>query len=96
LVHGYTHPEGVNLINSPRIDDLYKLLMPCKKTDKRITHTPLKELKAAAQALNADDQLYLASSRAASFQKMMHDHLAAKPLKRIATIVNGGKLPKWF
>jgi hypothetical protein len=96
LVHGYTHPEGVNLINSPRIDDLYNRLMGCKKSDKRITHSPLKELKAAAQALNADDQIYLNSSRAASFHKLMHDHLAAKLLKKIATVVNGGKVPKWL
>jgi hypothetical protein len=96
LVHGYTHPEGVNLINSPRIDDLYNQLKACKKSDKLLGQTPLKELKAAAQALNADDQLYLSSSRAATFQKMMRDNLAAKPRKRIATIVNGGTLPKWF
>ncbi|MGH2561693.1 MAG: hypothetical protein ACRDJH_21720 [Thermomicrobiales bacterium] len=95
LVHGYTHPEGINLINSPRIDDLYNSLATCKKTDKNLTRSPLKELKAAAQALNGNDRLYLQSSRAAALHKMMKDNLAANPLKQIATIVGGGTLPKW-
>ncbi|MGH2532458.1 MAG: hypothetical protein ACRDJW_09140 [Thermomicrobiales bacterium] len=95
LIHGYTHPEGVNLINSVRIDDLYNTLATCKKSDRHLTRSPLKELKAAAQALNEGDRLYVQSSRAAALQKMMKDNLAAKPLKAIAKIVGGGTLPKW-
>lgn len=33
LVHNYAQPEGINLKNSPRIDDLYNALEKCKMSD---------------------------------------------------------------
>ena len=35
------------------------------------------------------------SASAAALQQLVKDHLAARPLKRIAKIVNGGALPRW-
>ena len=95
LVHGYTHPEGVNLINSPRIDHFWRRLRLCDKGDTILGLSPLKELKAAAQALDDIDRTYVQSSRAAALQQMMKDRLAAKPLEEIAKILNGGTLPDW-
>lgn len=95
LIHGYKRPEGINLVNSPRIDDFYMQLRKCAKTDRNLRNSPLKELKAAAQALNADDQTYVNSAPAAELQKTMKDNLYASVYRQIATIMNGGRLPKW-
>ncbi|HEY7036137.1 MAG TPA: hypothetical protein VH482_32690 [Thermomicrobiales bacterium] len=95
LIHGYQRPEGINLINSPRIDDLYGKVKACTKTDKNVRVAPLKDAIAAAQALDADDHSYVNSASAAAFQQLMKDKLAAKALKQIAKIANGGALPHW-
>lgn len=95
LVHAYTKPEGVNLINSPRIDNFFLALQPCKKADTDLTTTPLAELTAAAQALNADDQTYINSAEALRLQEMMKSQLATPVLQHVAKIVNGGSLPGW-
>lgn len=95
LVHGYTRPEGINLVNSPRIDNFYRRLRACDKTDTNFRVPPLWDLKAAAEALDADDQTYVNTAAAAALQQLMKDRLAATPFKKIAKIVNGGRLPGW-
>jgi hypothetical protein len=95
LIHGYTRPEGINLVNSPRIDNFYRKLRLCTKTDTNLRVPPLWDLKAAAEALDADDQAYVNTAAAAELQKLMKDRLAATPFKKIAKIVNGGRLPGW-
>ncbi|HKG25866.1 MAG TPA: hypothetical protein VKB09_09475 [Thermomicrobiales bacterium] len=95
LVHGYTRPEGINLVNSPRIDNFYRRLRACAKTDTNLRVPPLWDLKAAAEALDADDRAYVNTAAAAELQKLMKDRLAATPFKKIAKIVNGGRLPGW-
>jgi hypothetical protein len=95
LIHGYQRPDGLNLINSPRIDDFYGKVKACTKTDKNVRVVPLLDAFAAAHGLDADDQGYVNSAAAAALQQLVKDHLAAKPLKQIAKIVNGGALPRW-
>lgn len=95
LVHGYTRPEGINLVNSPRIDNFQRRLRSCDKTDTNMRVPPLADVKIAAQALDADDRAYVNSAAAAELQKLMKDNLAATPFKTIAKLVNGGRLPGW-
>lgn len=95
LVHSYARPEGVNLENSPRIDDFYRRLDGCKKSDTDLTDSPLKELEAAANQLDAHDQAYVNSEQAVRLQQMMKDNLVDAVLVHMATIVNGGTLPAW-
>ena len=95
LIHGYTRPEGINLVNSPRIDDFYRRLRACAKTDTNLRVPPLWDLKAAAEALDADDRTYVNTAAAAELQKLMKDRLAATTFNKIAKIVNGGRLPGW-
>lgn len=95
LVHSYTKPEGVNLQNSPRIDDFYLSLDKCKKSHTDLTKDPLKALETAAKQLNAHDQAQVNSADAARLQEMMKANLAATVLPHIAKIVNGGTLPGW-
>ncbi len=95
LVHGYKRPEGINLVNSPRIDDFYVQLRKCAKVDTNLRRSPLKELKTTAEALDADDRTYVNCAPAAALQELMKTRLAATPYRKIATIINGGSLPKW-
>ncbi|HEY9599168.1 MAG TPA: peptidoglycan-binding domain-containing protein, partial [Cyanophyceae cyanobacterium] len=44
LVHAYIKPEGVNLLNSPRIDNFFLQLETCKPTHKNLAVDPLKSL----------------------------------------------------
>ncbi len=95
LVHNYKKPEGVNLVNSTRIDDFFRRLNVCKKSDIDFTKSPLKELEEASKVLNANDRAYINSSEAAHLQQMARDHLENKTLKSIATTANGGTEPAW-
>lgn len=95
LVHNYKTPEGVNLINSPRIDDFFLKLEACKKSDTDLTKSPLKELEVAANALDAQDRAHVNSAEALRLQEMAKDHLEDAVLAHIATIVNGGVAPAW-
>lgn len=96
LVHNYTKPEGVNPINSPRIDNFFLELDKCKPKHTDLTQPPLVGLEAAANALNGDDQTYVNSTDAARLQEMMKTNLAGDVLTHIATIVNGGSKPGWL
>ncbi len=93
LVHGYIRPEGVNLINSPRIDDFFLRLERCQRSHRDLTASPLRELVEQANALDAADRAYVGSHDAVRLRVMMQEHLSAGVLTRIATIVNGGSLP---
>ncbi|KAA3660641.1 MAG: DUF4157 domain-containing protein [Chloroflexi bacterium] len=95
LVHAYIKPEGVNLINSPRIDDFFRKLENCTKSNTDLTASPLKELETAANTLDADDRNYINTTDALRLQEMAKDHLSDTVLAHIATIVNGGTLPGW-
>jgi Putative peptidoglycan binding domain len=95
LVHGYTKPEGVNLINSPQIDDFFNRLDKCSTSDTDLTKTPLLELDVAAKALNSDDRAYVNSPEAKRLQDMMKKNLKKSVLTHIATIINGGTEPAW-
>jgi peptidoglycan hydrolase-like protein with peptidoglycan-binding domain len=95
LIHGYTKPEGVNSINSPQIDNFFIDLEKCSTSNTDLTKTPLLELKAAANALNADDRAYVNSAEAKRLQDMMKKNLEKSVLTHIATIMNGGTEPAW-
>jgi hypothetical protein len=95
LVHSYTRPEGVNLINSPRIEEFFLQLEPCKPSDKDLTQPPLKALDVATDALNAADRTYINSTEAARLHGMMKTNLDASVLKHIATKINNGTEPDW-
>lgn len=96
LVHGYTKPEGVNLINSPRIDTFFVALDKCKKEHTDLAKTPLLELEGCAKALTTDDQVYINSADAGRLQQMMKDKLENTVLEHVATITNGGTRPGWL
>jgi hypothetical protein len=96
LVHAYKGPEGVNLVNSPRIDDFYAKLDRCGPRDSNMAASPLKELEAAANVLTADDRTAVNAANAGRLQEMMKDHLGPTALAHIATIVNGGAAPAWL
>ncbi len=96
LVHGYKAPEGVNLVNSPRIDNFYLQLGRCRPGDTNLAASPLKELDAAAKALDANDQATMNAAEAGRLQEMLKDRLAPAVLTHIATIVNGGTAPGWL
>jgi hypothetical protein len=96
LVHQYKGPEGVNLVNSPRIDDFYAKLERCGPRDTNLAASPLKELEAAANALNANDRTTVNAAQAGRLQEMMKDRLGPAVLPHIATIVNGGAAPAWL
>lgn len=96
LVHNYTMPEGVNLINSPRIDDFFRALERCQPSNTDLNSTPLREVVAAANALNEVDRDYINLGPTARLRAMMREHLGLAPFTRIATIVGGGTLPAWL
>lgn len=95
LIHGYTKPEGVNLVNSPRIDNFFLQLEKCDKGDTDLSKSPLKELEVAANALNVQDRAQVNSSESLRLQEMMKDNLEPTVLAHIAMIVNGGAAPAW-
>lgn len=95
LIHNYIVPEGVNLVNSPRIDDFFLKLNACSKSDTDLTASPLKELETAAKALDANDRTQVNSVEAMRLQELAKDHLEPTVLAQIATIVNGGTAPGW-
>ncbi len=95
LVHAYVRPEGVNLINSPRIDIFFEALERCSKSDTDTTTNPLSDLITAANALDANDQAAMNASEALRLQEQMKDHLETSVLATVATIVNGGAAPAW-
>jgi len=84
LVHAYTRPEGVNLRNSPRIDDLYVALGRCTPGDVDPVKGPLAAVLAAARALNGDDLAYVNSAEARALQDLMRDRLAASAFAALA------------
>lgn len=95
LVHGYKRPEGVNLINSPRIDDFHRALEKCGRGDKDSTKSPLRELYATAAKLNEEDRKYVNSNKAASLQNLLVVNLAYGPLRHVAKVMGGGSTPEW-
>lgn len=96
LVHNYKTAEGVNLVNSPRINDFYTKLDRCRPRDTNLAAAPLKDLAAAATAFDADDRTAINATDARRLQEMMKDHLGPAALTHIATIVNGGAAPVWL
>lgn len=95
LIHKYVRPEGVNLVNSPRINEFYDQLKKCKRSHKDASKSPLKELLAKATALDANDKTFINSDPAKPLQEMMKDHLNAAFFKTVATQIGGGALPNW-
>lgn len=95
LVHGYMRPEGVNLTNSPRIDDLFNALSRCKPGHKSVADSPLKELKAAALALDPSDRTSIAGPEAKRLQDMLKDRLDPAVFSAITLAMNGGTAPPW-
>ena len=96
LVHAYAMPEGINLINSARIDDLYLALRNCNPSAKDMSVSPLKEVMLAAKALNSHDRAHVNSKEAIRLQNLMKTKLDKEVvLGEVAKIVNGGKKPGW-
>jgi hypothetical protein len=92
LVHGYAKPEGVNLRNSPRIDDLYTAAGKCSPSDTDTTKQPLAGLLTAAGALNADDLGYVNSPEARALQDRLRDQLAKSAFDAVALALGS---PAW-
>jgi len=92
LVHGYAKPEGVNLRNSPRIDDLYTAAGRCSPASVDSAKPPLSELLAAARALNADDLAYVNSPEARALQERLKDQLAKSAFDAVALVLGS---PPW-
>jgi hypothetical protein len=95
LIHAYAKPEGVNLINSPRIDEFFLALEKCKQSDTNLKINPLQALEAKANGFNADDRAHVNSHEAKRLQEMMKKSLEKSVLIHIAKIVNGGTEPAW-
>jgi hypothetical protein len=92
LVHGYIKPEGVNLRNSPRIDDLYAAAGRCGPGNVDTSKPPLSELMAAAGALNADDLSYVNSAEALALQERLKSQLAKSAFDALALTLGS---PAW-
>jgi hypothetical protein len=95
LVHGYTHPEGINLINSPRIDDFHRALEKCNRDNKDPKKAPLRDLYAKAKGLNEEDRKYANSKRARSLQNLVLSNLRYGVMAQITKIMGGGATPEW-
>ena len=95
LVHGYKEPEGVNLINSPRIDDFFLSLQACNPGATDMAAAPLATLATRARALDADDLAAVNAASASRLHRMLEDNLAASAFAAIAMILGGGTLPGW-
>ncbi len=95
LVHGYKEPEGVNLINSPRIDDFFLSLQACTPAATDMATAPLSTLAARARGLDADDLAAVNAASASRLHRMLEDNLAASAFAAIALILGGGTLPGW-
>jgi peptidoglycan hydrolase-like protein with peptidoglycan-binding domain len=94
LVHEYTRPAGINLVNSPRIDAFYRQLKMCFSLNK-LDSPQIKSLEDKANALNASDRNYINDSEGEDLQKTMKIRLNTSVLKHIASIINNGKEPAW-
>lgn len=92
LVHGYAKPEGVNLVNSPRIDDLYVTLGRCGPTDVDVSRPPLSGLLGAAWALNDSDLAHVNSAEGKALQERLKDRLAQSAFDAVALRLG---LPVW-
>jgi hypothetical protein len=95
LVHAYKEPEGVNLINSPRIDDFFLTLQSCSPGDANIALPPLIVLQARAHALDADDRAAVNAPSASRLHGMLENNLNGGVFTIIALILGGGTLPAW-
>jgi hypothetical protein len=95
LVHGYKEPEGVNLINSPRIDDFFLSLQACTPAATDMATAPLSTLATRARGLDADDLAAVNAASASRLHRMLEDNLAASAFAAIAMILGGGTIPGW-
>jgi hypothetical protein len=95
LVHGYKQPEGVNLTNSPRVDELFLSLQRCSPGDTDLTAAPLSTLMANARALNADDLAAVNAASAARLQDELENRLDRSALGAVALVLGGGTVPAW-
>jgi len=86
LIHGYAHPEGVNLLNSPRLNALYLSIRGCSPDQVDTAEAPLSRVMSAAGALDPHDRAYLETAEAARFREDMARFLspdAAAQLSRL-------------
>ena len=95
IVKGYGSPEGVNLENSPRIDDFYLELKNCNKKHSKFDENPLQKLKTVTENLNDTDKIYINSIKAKSLQNLMKSNLDISPLDVITKIIGDGTKPTW-
>lgn len=95
LVHGYKEPEGVNLINSPRIDDFFLSLQACTPGATDMAAAPLSTLATRARGLDADDLAAVNAASASRLHRMLEDNLAASAFAAIVLILGGGTTPGW-
>lgn len=95
IVKGYGSPEGVNLENSPRIDDFYLQLKKCNKKHSKFDENPLQKLKTLTENLNETDKIYINSIMAKSLQNLMKSNLDINPLDVITKIIGDGTKPTW-
>ena len=94
LVHGYTKPEGLNLVNSPRIQEFIQFIDTLAKDPKNpaaFEATAVQE----AKKLTAEDRSYVNSAEAAPLQDKLKANLGAQALDAVAKELGGGKKPSW-
>jgi hypothetical protein len=95
LVHAYKEPEGVNLINSPRIDDFFLALQTCTPAHANLGLPPLSVLMARTVGLDADDRAAVNATSAARLHGMLENNLSGSAFTVIALLLGGGTLPAW-
>lgn len=95
-IQDYAVPEGVNLINSIRIDDFYTLLGGCQPTHRSPSASPISDLIAAAGRFDPADRTYVNSGEAWRLQNSIGQRLHWGALLTTARAMNDGTtVPAW-
>ena len=91
-VHGYVRPEGVNLINSVRVERFYRLL-ELVRPDSRPSE--VRYLIEAAGRFTQEDRSFINSSSAWRLQQSIGQRCRGRTLDVVARAVANGPAPSW-
>ncbi|NJN20885.1 MAG: peptidoglycan-binding protein [Leptolyngbya sp. RL_3_1] len=94
LVHDYTRPRGINLVNSIAIDGFYRQLKMCFPFNK-LDDPQIESLEKKASLLSEGDRDYINAPEGEALQNLMKKKLRKSVLKHIASLINNGTEPAW-